>query len=219
VAALKVPVKGLRLGLLIDEVQLADQDVQKALAAAVQVFAGLGCTVAEITLKTASYSLGAAYSILGPEAFAHHEPLLRKHAAAYPVDVRRRLLAGGLLSAADYLKGQRARTLIRHEMNGQLQKLDALLTATLPMPAPALDATEVRLGTRTENARMALTQFTRLFNVSGHPALAVPCGFTAAGLPLSLQLVGRAFDEATILRLGHAYERATAWHQRRPPFV
>ena len=62
-----------------------------------------------------------------------------------------------------------------------------------------------------------MTSFTRLFNLTGHPVVAVPCGFSAEGLPVSLQLVGRPFDEATILRLAQAYQDATAWHRRRPP--
>jgi aspartyl-tRNA(Asn)/glutamyl-tRNA(Gln) amidotransferase subunit A len=63
----------------------------------------------------------------------------------------------------------------------------------------------------------AFTRFTRIFNTIGLPALSLPCGFTAAGLPLALQIVGRPFDEATVLRVGHAYEQATDWHRRRPP--
>jgi aspartyl-tRNA(Asn)/glutamyl-tRNA(Gln) amidotransferase subunit A len=68
-----------------------------------------------------------------------------------------------------------------------------------------------------EAPRSAFTMFTRLFNLTGHPAIAVPSGFSGDGLPYSLQLVGRPFDEATILRLAHAYEGATEWHTRRPP--
>jgi aspartyl-tRNA(Asn)/glutamyl-tRNA(Gln) amidotransferase subunit A len=83
--------------------------------------------------------------------------------------------------------------------------------------APLVGATDVQLATRTENLRVAVTMFTRLFNLTGHPAVAVPCGFTPAGLPASMQFVGRYFDEATVLRLAHAYEQATPWHKRCPP--
>lgn len=210
------PVAGLRVGLLFDDLEQADPEVQTAVSNAVQVLQGLGCTMGEAELPTASYSLGAAYAILSPEAMAYHDPLLRKRGAEYPVDVRRRLLAGRFVSATGYVNGQRARQLIRREVNAALEEADCLLLPTLPMAAPPVDAVEVQLGNRTENARMALTQYTRLFNVSGHPALSLPCGFSAAGLPLSLQLVGRAFGESTILRVGHAYERAAGWWQRRP---
>lgn len=210
-------VQGMRVGVLFDALEQADPEVQSALGNAVQVLQGLGCAMQEASLPTAPYSLGAAYAILSPEAMAYHEPLLRRRGAEYPVDVRRRLLAGKFVSGTGYVNGQRARQLIRREVNAVLEEVDCLLLPSLPMAAPPIDAVEVQIGSRTENARMALTQYTRLFNVSGHPALSVPCGFTKIGLPMSLQLVGRAFGEATILRLGHAYEQAAGWYRRRPP--
>lgn len=214
--SLTKPVQGLRVGLLFDFLEQADPEVRSALGSAVQVLQGLGCALQDVALPTASYSLGAAYAILAPEAMAYHELLLRRRGAEYPSDVRRRLLAGRFVSGTGYVNGQRARQLICHEVNTVLEEVDCLLLPTLPMAAPPIDAVEVRIGNRTENARMALTQYTRPFNVSGHPALSVPCGFSKTGLPLSLQLVGRAFGEATILRLGHAYEQAAGWYQRRP---
>jgi aspartyl-tRNA(Asn)/glutamyl-tRNA(Gln) amidotransferase subunit A len=95
--------------------------------------------------------------------------------------------------------------------------VDCLLAPTLPIAAPPVTAAEVYIGDRTESVRLALTLFTRLFNISGHPVVCLPCGFNQEGMPLSLQLVGRGFDEETILRLARAYEEATAWHTRRPP--
>lgn len=217
--SLTKPVRGLRVGVLFAALEQADPEVQNALSSAVQVLQALGCTMQEVALHTAAYSLGTAYAILAPEAMAYHDPLLRRRGAEYPTDVRRRLLAGRFVSGTDYVKGQRARHLIRQEVNALLEEVDCLLLPTLPMAAPAIDASEVQLGTRTENVRLALTHYTRLFNVSGHPALAVPCGFSQSGLPLSLQLVGRAFGEATILRVGHAYEQAAGWYQQRPPLA
>jgi aspartyl-tRNA(Asn)/glutamyl-tRNA(Gln) amidotransferase subunit A len=170
-----------------------------------------------LALPHAKYAVGAAHAIIASEAFAIHEPLLRMHAAEYATDVRRRLLAGRFLSATDYLKGQRARQLIRDEVTEVLQRVDCLLTPTTPVPAPPITASEVRLGNRTEALRAAVTMFTRLFNLTGHPVVCVPCGFSREGLPLSMQLAGRAFDEATILRVARAYEEATEWHTRRPP--
>src|SRR5262249_37221778 len=122
-------------------------------------------------------------------------------------------------SATDYLKGQRARQLIRDDVDEVLQRVDCILTPTLPMAAPPITATEVQIGGRTVPLRAAMTMFTRLFNLTGHPVVSVPCGFNKAGLPLSLQLTGRAFDEMTILRLSAAYEQATEWHRRRPPEI
>jgi aspartyl-tRNA(Asn)/glutamyl-tRNA(Gln) amidotransferase subunit A len=217
VADLDRPVSGMRIGLLRDFVDQADPEVQAALGTAVHVFQGLGCAVQEVTLPAARYSLGASNAITGAEAMAYHRPLLRRHASAYAPDVRRRILVGGFLMGRDYVQGQRARLLIRNEVHAALRGVDCLLAPTVPVPAPPVTATEVRIGGRTETVRLALTMFTRMFNLSGHPVVCVPCGFSGRGLPLSLQLVGRAFAEGVVLRLAHAYERATPWHERSPP--
>jgi aspartyl-tRNA(Asn)/glutamyl-tRNA(Gln) amidotransferase subunit A len=216
VGGLAGSVRGLRVGLLREYVEQSDAEVAAAVTEAARVLAWLGCTIQEVTLVHARYGLAASYAVLSCEALAYHEPLLRRHAARYAEDVRRRLAVSAFLSATDYLKGQRARRLIREEIDETFGRVDCLLAPTLPVAAPPLTAAEVRIGDRTESTRVALTSFTRLFNLSGHPALAVPCGFSRAGLPLSLQIAGRAFDEATVLRLGRAYEEATDWHRRRP---
>jgi aspartyl-tRNA(Asn)/glutamyl-tRNA(Gln) amidotransferase subunit A len=210
-------VRGLRVGVLRQYVEQSDAEVTAALAEAARVLAGLGCILQDVLLARARYSLATSCAVLWPEALAYHEPLLRRHAALYAEDVRRRLAVGAFVTATDYLKGQRARRLLRDEVDGALTEFDCLLAPTLPVAAPPVTAIEVPIGERVESVRTAFTSFTRLFNLTGHPALALPCGFSRDGLPLSLQLVGRAFDEGTILRLGHAYEQATDWHRRRPP--
>lgn len=92
-----------------------------------------------------------------------------------------------------------------------------MVLPTTPIPAPKVDLGTVTLGGESYDIRSTLTRLTRLANVTGHPALSVPCGFTSERLPIGLQILGRAFDEATVLRVGHAYERATPWHNYRPP--
>jgi len=217
VAGLAAPVKGLRIGLVRGYVEQADPEVQAAIAAAATVLEGLGCSLREAAIPTARYAVGASVAVLAPEAMAYHEPLLRRRAREYAPDVRQRLVVGRFLTATDYVKGQRTRTLMRDDVNAVLGSVDCLLAPTLPIPAPPVTATEVRIGGRRETPRSALTMFTRLFNLTGHPVVAVPCGFSPEGLPLSLQLVGRPFDEVTILRLAQAYQDATEWHRRRPP--
>jgi aspartyl-tRNA(Asn)/glutamyl-tRNA(Gln) amidotransferase subunit A len=216
-AGLAAPVKGLRVGLLRQDVERADAEVSTAVAEAVRVLEGLGCSVRDVALPRARYGLAASYAVLSAEALASHEPLLRRQGALYAPDVRRRLAVGAFLTAADYLKGQRARQLIREEADAALAEVDCLLGPTLPLAAPPVTAAEVRIGDRVESTRLALTSFTRLFNLGGHPAVALPCGFSRDGLPLSLQIAGRAFEEETVLRLAAAYEAATEWHRRRPP--
>jgi aspartyl-tRNA(Asn)/glutamyl-tRNA(Gln) amidotransferase subunit A len=214
--ALDVPVNGVRLGLLGDFIEPCDPEVQRAVAVAVDVFRGLGCTVEDVTIPLAKYAPGASFAIQSAEAWAYHERLLQDHAAEYGPDVRQRLVVGAFLSARDYLKGQQARRLIRDQVNDVFRQFDALLLPALPMAAPPVTATEVRLPGGAEQVRQAMTRCTRLCNVTGHPAICLPCGFNRDGLPLSLQIAGRAFDEGTILRLARAYEVATNWHQRQP---
>jgi aspartyl-tRNA(Asn)/glutamyl-tRNA(Gln) amidotransferase subunit A len=114
-----------------------------------------------------------------------------------------------LYNSSDYVQAQRERRLMLAEMAPVYAKYDVLLTPTAPGPAPRLDAWRtIRFWQH--------ASLTTPFNVTGGPALAQCMGFTTAGLPLSLQIVGRPFDEATVLRAAHAYEKATAWRKRRP---
>jgi aspartyl-tRNA(Asn)/glutamyl-tRNA(Gln) amidotransferase subunit A len=219
VGALEGPVRGLRVGVVESMVAEAGEEVRDAVRAAVEVLRGVGCAVEEVALPLARYSAAASFAVVGPEAWSFHEPLLRRHAPDYAPDVRRRILAAAFLTARDYLSGQRARRLIRAEIDDRLRPVDCLLAPTLPVSAPPVGATEVAIDGRAVATRPLLTMFTRLFNLSGHPVIAVPCGFSAGGMPLSMQLVGRAFDEAALLRVAHAYESATPWHRRRPPLA
>jgi aspartyl-tRNA(Asn)/glutamyl-tRNA(Gln) amidotransferase subunit A len=127
-------------------------------------------------------------------------------------------MAPGLtVTAYEYLQGQRLRARFTREfIDDVFSRMDVLVTPTIPEPAPALAA--AKAGSVAEViARMGrFSRLTRPFNALGLPALSVPCGASADGRPLALQLVGRPFDEATLLRVGQAYEDATAWHRRRP---
>jgi aspartyl-tRNA(Asn)/glutamyl-tRNA(Gln) amidotransferase subunit A len=158
-------------------------------------------------------SIDAAWAflvILLTEAFAYHERDLRERPQLYGDVLRERFQAGGLITAGEYVQAQRLRSRLRAEMNDTLKTVDVLATPTMLGPAtPFAKAFDPSFGVPKSN--------TGPFNVTGLPALALPCGFASSGLPLSLQIAGRAFEEATVLRVGHAYEQATDWHTRRPP--
>ena len=129
-----------------------------------------------------------------------------------------RLDVGLRIPAHDYLQALRLRARLTRQFVAQVfGEVDVVLAPVIPEPAPALDA--VKAGSVEDViARMGrFSRLTRPINALGLPALALPCGFSGAGLPLSVQVVGRAFDEATVLRVGHAYEQATPWHRCRPP--
>ena len=98
-------------------------------------------------------------------------------------------------------------------------RVDAILAPTAPIVAPRIGEERVRIGSEEESVRSALLRLNRPANLTGLPAISLPCGFTRAGLPVGLQLIGRAFDETTLLRIAQAYERATEWHKQHPPSI
>lgn len=217
-AAMAGGVRGLRLG-LPREIFFAhgDPEVHAAVRAAARALEGMGATVEEVSLPGMAEAATATFAIITAESMAFHGPLLRKHGARYGADVRTRLLTGQFVLATQYLNAQRVRQVVRTELDAVLAQLDALLLPTTPIPAPRLEAREVTVGGVTQDVRAWLTRCTRPFNLTGHPALSLPCGLTAAGLPVGLQLVGRMFDEAMLLRIGAAYEAVSPMRNRRPP--
>ena len=112
--------------------------------------------------------------------------------------------------------GLRARDALCVSVRNALESVDLLVTPTTPIVAARIGQETVRYGGIEESILSAMIRCTAPFNATGLPALSVPCGFTSAGLPIGLQIVGRSFDEATVLRAGHAYEQATEWHLRKP---
>ncbi|HEY7653866.1 MAG TPA: amidase [Methylomirabilota bacterium] len=217
-AALTGQVKGLRIGLLGRFfLESAGAPQRQAIEQAVKTLEGLGASVREVTLEQMKHAAAASAAVITAESYAYHEPWLRTRAAEYGPDVRERLLVGAFVSGSEYLKGQRVRRLIRDEVDRALGELDVLIAPTLPIAAVPVGAREADIDGKPQPVRPSLVRYTRPFNVSGHPVASVPCGFTADGLPIGMQVIGRSFDEATVLRLADAYQRVTDWHTRRPP--
>jgi len=217
-AALTGSVAGLRIGALrAGFADSAAPAVQAAVARALETLAGLGASVRDVSLETPVLAAAATSAVVAVEAYAYHEAWIKARADEYAPDVRDRLRAGAFVSGVDYVRAQRARTLIAREIDAALAGLDVLVAPTTPIAAPGVDEAEVEIGGQRVAVRPTLLRYTRPFNASGHPAASVACGFTSDGLPIGLQIVGRPFDEATVLRVADAYQRATDWHARRPP--
>jgi aspartyl-tRNA(Asn)/glutamyl-tRNA(Gln) amidotransferase subunit A len=202
-------VRGLRIGVVRNYFfEGIDPEVERAFEEALATLRRLGAEVRDVQIA----SLKATHSfllILLAEAYAYHERDLREHPELYGDVLRERFLAGGLVTAAEYVQAQRIRSEIGRETAAVLSEVDVLVTPTSPKPAtPFAQAHDPEFGFPRSNMPP--------FNITGSPTLAVPCGFSAAGLPLSLQFSGRPFAEATVLRVGQAYEQATSWHTRRP---
>jgi aspartyl-tRNA(Asn)/glutamyl-tRNA(Gln) amidotransferase subunit A len=137
-------------------------------------------------------------------------------AREYGQDVRERLEKGAKVLAIDYLKALEIQRLLRNDFKEAFTIVDAILVPTVPIPAPRTHEKYVEINSHREPVRSALIRLNRPQNVTGLPAITVPCGFTRTGLPIAIQIIGRPFDEITVLRLAHAYEEATEWHYLRP---
>ncbi len=211
-------VKGLRLGIPLSFFpDLTDPEVEEAFTEAVKVFADLGAHIEEVQLPNLEACWSTAQVIIGAEASVWHEPYLQNQAEDYAPDVRKFLERGRSTLASDYIKAQQARARLRQEMLEVFARLDALLTPGALIPPPPHSARSVTVKGREVRLLEALVSATCPWNLTGQPALTLPCGLNASGLPLALQIVGKPFDEATVLRIGHAYEAQTSWQKKRPP--
>jgi aspartyl-tRNA(Asn)/glutamyl-tRNA(Gln) amidotransferase subunit A len=202
-------VKGLRVGVLVSpEGWDPDPPVVSALAEAARVFSSLGASIADVTIPSFALSQVNTLVMLA-EAYAYHAADLARAPELYGEQLRARLLAGGLITGAEYVQGQRIRSRLRAEMAAALEQVDVLL-----MPVTQTTASTMEDGFKGVTLRSY--SWMGALNLCGLPALALPSGFDEKGLPVGMQLAGRPFDEATVLRAGHAYQQATDWHKRHP---
>ncbi|MER3461227.1 MAG: Asp-tRNA(Asn)/Glu-tRNA(Gln) amidotransferase subunit GatA [candidate division GAL15 bacterium] len=238
VASLEGEVRGLRVGLPVEFFGDGLQpEVREAVRNAVRVLEGLGAVVEEVALPTLEVALptyyliacaeassnlarydGVAYGYRSPHAQDLYTLYARTRAEGFGPEVKRRVMLGTFALSAGYYEGfykkaQQVRTLVRRDFDRCFQRVDLLATPTSPVAG-------FRLGERTADPlQMYLADvYTIPVNLAGLPAISVPCGF-ANGLPVGLQLVGRPFDEATVLRAAYAYEQSTDWHRHRCPLL
>lgn len=210
-------IKHLRVGVIrhfYRNDMVAHPAVEAGIEAALDVLADLGVEVVELTTRPLGEFADGNRMILMSEGYAVHERWLQTRPEDYAEMTRQRLLPGAFLRAVDYVQGMRNRPTFTAEIDRLLDEVDVLVTASsMDPPFPIDDAVAV--------ARSYPRQARAPFNLTGHPALAVPAGFVENGsepaLPLSIQIVGRHFDESTVYRVAAAYEQATQWWERKPP--
>jgi aspartyl-tRNA(Asn)/glutamyl-tRNA(Gln) amidotransferase subunit A len=188
----------------------AHPEVAAALEDVARVLQAEGAQVHSVTLPSLNEFAGINRVILCSEAWSVHAPWLRDRPGDYGKLARRRLLPGAFMTAGDYVGAQRRRAEVIAAVEDRLRDFDVLLCASSMDPSSRLDDPD-------ETARTYPRQARTPFNVTGHPALAMMSGLSNGGLPVSVQFVGRYFDEATVLRVAAAYERATGWHKKKPP--
>jgi aspartyl-tRNA(Asn)/glutamyl-tRNA(Gln) amidotransferase subunit A len=196
---------------------IVDPEVARALEAALAHLAAAGASVRDVVIPALDHSGPALGAVIISEAGAALRPLLGERFARVGVDIRIYLELAKLVSAETYLAAQRYRSRLYDETLAALGEVDLLALPVVALPPPRADELQVRVGSSEVGAVEAIARLTGPFNLTGLPALALPCGFTAAGLPVGLQLVGRPFAEARLLAAGHAYQQTTDWHRRRPP--
>lgn len=214
-AALGGDLRGLRVGTVRhfwEEHFKVGDEARRAIESAIDVFQGLGAVVEDVRLDPMQVYTDVKVVIAESELFSIHSAELRKRPGDFGFDFRGRVLPGCLLTSEDYVQAQRVRRRLFEAMTPLYEKFDLLIAPTTGGGAPLLsDHSTVSFWQKPK----AMTPF----NVTAGPALSICTGYNEAGLPLSMQIVGRPFDDATVLRAGDAYERATAWRDRRPALV
>ena len=215
-AALTGDVRGLRCGILREvlDAPSVDAATRQSILDAANVLAGLGAEVREVSVPLAAHA-GAINGGIRLEAPTTYRELLRRRPQAIAHDNRIGYLTNAIMPAAYYYKAIQLRTLLRAQILQTLESVDLLLSPTAGVPAQPLSPDPAITGKHNVNRTPWL--LTTVPSLANLPALAVPCGFSADGLPLSLQIAGRPYADPTVLRAGHAYEQATNWHTRCPP--
>jgi len=233
-AVLGAGVKGLRIGVPDEYFEAGlDPEIDRAVRAAVDVLRDLGATVEPVSLPTTSYGVATYYVVAPAEASSNLarydgvkyglrvpgkdliDMVSRTRAAGFGAEVKRRIMLGTYALSAGYHdayygQAQKVRTLVRQDFERAFERVDVLAAPTTPGVA-------FRHGEKADPLAMYMNDvYTVPASMTGLPAVSVPCGFSAAGLPIGLQLIGRTLDEATLLRAAHAYEQATPWRARHP---
>ena len=216
-AEIESGVRGLRIGIVrgrfFTRLGASEQpapDVKAAFAAAVELLAREGARCEDVELPRTDELRETQTVIIGTEAGAYHQDRIAAHRADYGADVAKRIDLGLTRTGPAYAVARRTRDELRRAYAEALEGWDAIVLPTTPTTAPA------REGQDAVAAAATLTAYTSAFNLTGLPAISVPCGFDRAGLPIGLQLVAQPWAEARLLRVARAYERVTSWSERRP---
>ncbi|MDQ0889816.1 aspartyl-tRNA(Asn)/glutamyl-tRNA(Gln) amidotransferase subunit A [Paenibacillus sp. V4I9] len=200
--------KGVRIGLPSNYYyEDLEPEVEASMQAAINKFRELGAEIIEVALPMIRHVQSATMAIMMAEMFAFHEKWLDTNPEDYGPDVRMFLESSRDIPASVYLQSQRARQLIVDDFLNAMSGIDILLTPATPITAPHADDYA---------GAFRLTTFTIPTNLTGMPSLCMPCGFSPSGMPINMQLIGRPFEEATVLSIGYAYESNTDWHKRHP---
>ena len=218
--ALTGDIQGIKLGVVQERMDSPnlDPEVRDTVAKAISALGELGASSQDVSIPLAPKAGALTMSILSVEWSNLHRPLFEPNIDELDHNNKIRFLTGSVIPAQFYYKAQKIRAVLRQQILDALEQVDVLVLPTGPVTAPPVESVP---GVQSkEHALTGLAgriSFTGPFNLAGTPALSVPCGFSSSGMPMGLQIVGRPFAEETVLRVAHAYEQTTEWHNRRAP--
>ena len=217
-AAVGQPVQGLRIGVCRNHFFGRNQvDVENAVEQALRDLAAQGMTLREFQVPYLEYGLGAIFAVELPSSTAYHDVSLRAGKTQhFEPDVRTLVEIGRFVTGADYLKGEQLRRVLMEDFRKAFEEVDVIVVPTTALTAWKHDATTLEIAGEQESVLAASWRLTYPFNLTGLPAISIPCGFDRDGLPIGLQIAAKPFDETTVLRVAHAYERTHDWAARRP---
>jgi aspartyl-tRNA(Asn)/glutamyl-tRNA(Gln) amidotransferase subunit A len=187
-----------------------DEEVKTSVEAALLAMEATGATLVDVSIPHAETARQASRVTMMAEAYAYHEPDLKSKPELYGKYTRQSFQLGAFFSAADYIQAQRVRPLVRQECAEAFATdggVDVLIVPTMASVAPTFAGYD-------PDAMMRSYGFTPIWNLTGLPALSIPCGFSAGGLPIGMQVVGRPFAEPTVFKVADAYQQITDWHLR-----
>jgi aspartyl-tRNA(Asn)/glutamyl-tRNA(Gln) amidotransferase subunit A len=211
-AGLRQDLKGVRVGVIRhfhEEDMTGDPEMVRSLEAAVTTMRELGAEIRDVRLPSLHDYSACGIVILLAEAFAVHAETFRTRFSDYGEFFRDRISVAALLSGADYVQAMRMRRELGTRTLAAMKGVDVMLAPAMPGPAVKIEAVE-KFGT------FKRPTYAIPFNITGQPVVTVCCGFSSSGLPFGMQVIARAFDDATALAVAHAYERASPWRARRP---
>ena len=220
--ALDGNIRGVKIGVIRElmDHESVEPEIGDAVRSAIASLGELGATIQDVSIPLITSSSVIFGAISQVEGAAIQQDWIRDRLDEYDHNVRIRQLTGSVIPAQAYYKAQKLRTLLRDQMMDALKTVDVLVLPTSSIPAPKIPAA-AGIGSKAEAKAVFSGRriYTNPGNLAGVPALSVPCGFTSEPpeLPIGLQIMGSPFDEATVLKVAHAYEQNTDWHTRRPP--
>lgn len=215
-SGIEAGIEGLRIGIPQEHFfDFSKDEVSDKIQNALSVLENLGASLVNVSIPGIRYVSEYHPIISQAEASAFHEKTIETYAHDLTPNVRLRLERGRLTTASQYIRSQRARSAVRNQIIQALANVEALVTPTITITAPRIAQKSIRTNRGYEPVLTLLSSNTAPFNDAGVPACTIPCGLDSSGLMLGIQIIGRPFEESTVLRIANAYQQVTDWHRRQ----